>query len=254
MSLKNAIQSVSLTTSNSGRTRRLMGERKRYEESNLASENIFVSFDDNDITNLTALIIGPKDTPYEGGFYFFKFNFPERYPFLPPKVKFMTLKPEVRFNPNLYTCGKVCLSILGTWAGPGWTSVMTLKTVLLSLQTLLNENPIQNEPGYENVSKTDSQAVNYNNILRYHNISFAVLEMLLFPPFKDPKFIEIMEEYFYQNYEKYRDTVKLWKSKVNDTDNKKPQINSIYGMGLKPDYDQLLMKLEDMYKIICDKR
>ena len=131
---------------------------------------------------------------------------------------------------------------------------MTLKTVLLSLQTLLNENPIQNEPGYENVSKTDSQAVNYNNILRYHNISFAVLEMLLFPPFKDPKFIEIMEEYFYQNYEKYRDTVKLWKSKVNDTDNKKPQINSIYGMGLKPDYDQLLMKLEDMYKIICDKR
>lgn len=27
---------------------------------------------------------------------------------------------RVRFNPNLYNCGKVCLSLLGTWAGPGW--------------------------------------------------------------------------------------------------------------------------------------
>ena len=26
---------------------------------------------------------------------------------------------KVRFNPNLYNDGKVCLSILGTWAGPG---------------------------------------------------------------------------------------------------------------------------------------
>jgi len=23
----------------------------------------------------------------------------------------------VRFNPNLYNCGKVCLSLLGTWSG-----------------------------------------------------------------------------------------------------------------------------------------
>ena len=23
----------------------------------------------------------------------------------------------VRFNPNLYNCGKVCLSLLGTWQG-----------------------------------------------------------------------------------------------------------------------------------------
>lgn len=24
---------------------------------------------------------------------------------------------SVRFNPNLYNCGKVCLSLLGTWSG-----------------------------------------------------------------------------------------------------------------------------------------
>jgi ubiquitin-protein ligase len=25
-----------------------------------------------------------------------------------------------RLNPNLYHDGKVCLSLLGTWSGPGW--------------------------------------------------------------------------------------------------------------------------------------
>lgn len=24
---------------------------------------------------------------------------------------------KIRFNPNLYACGKVCLSLLGTWRG-----------------------------------------------------------------------------------------------------------------------------------------
>ena len=28
---------------------------------------------------------------------------------------------QVRFNPNLYSDGKVCLSLLGTWHGEGWT-------------------------------------------------------------------------------------------------------------------------------------
>lgn len=27
---------------------------------------------------------------------------------------------NVRFNPNLYQQGTVCLSLLGTWGGPSW--------------------------------------------------------------------------------------------------------------------------------------
>jgi hypothetical protein len=38
-----------------------------------------------------------------------------------PQVQFLTTGGgTVRFNPNLYNCGKVCLSLLGTWAGPSW--------------------------------------------------------------------------------------------------------------------------------------
>lgn len=37
------------------------------------------------------------------------------------QVQFLTTgNGSVRFNPNLYNCGKVCLSLLGTWSGPSW--------------------------------------------------------------------------------------------------------------------------------------
>jgi ubiquitin-protein ligase len=45
---------------------------------------------------------------------------------------------RVRFNPNLYAAGKVCLSLLGTWHGgaacEGWTAASTLLQVLVSIQ------------------------------------------------------------------------------------------------------------------------
>jgi len=63
---------------------------------------------------LHALIIGPFDTPYEGGFFYFYIRCPPDYPIRPPRVRLMsTGGGRVRFNPNLYKNGKVCLSILG---------------------------------------------------------------------------------------------------------------------------------------------
>ena len=59
-----------------------------------------------------ALIIGPKNTPYFGGFFLFEIIFPKNYPKKPTSVKFLTINNQVRFNPNLYENGKVCLSIL----------------------------------------------------------------------------------------------------------------------------------------------
>jgi ubiquitin-protein ligase len=46
---------------------------------------------------------------------------PPAYPHVPPKVTFRTTADgRLRFNPNLYTDGKVCLSLLGTWSGDPW--------------------------------------------------------------------------------------------------------------------------------------
>ena len=49
----------------------------------------------------------------------------------------------MRFNPNLYNCGKVCLSLLGTWSGPGWDpKTSTLLQVLISIQSLIMVAPL----------------------------------------------------------------------------------------------------------------
>ena len=58
----------------------------------------------------------------------------------------------VRFNPNLYNCGKVCLSLLGTWQGAQnetWDpKTSTLLQVLVSIQSLIFvPQPYFNEPG-----------------------------------------------------------------------------------------------------------
>lgn len=60
----------------------------------------------------------------------------------------------LRLNPNLYDCGKVCLSLLNTWTGKNnemWDPKQsTMLQVLVSIQALiLNANPFFNEPGYE---------------------------------------------------------------------------------------------------------
>mmetsp|Transcript_15234 Transcript_15234/g.38447 ORF Transcript_15234/g.38447 Transcript_15234/m.38447 type:complete len:267 (-) Transcript_15234:516-1316(-) len=86
------------------------------------------------------------------------------YPFDPPKVKFFHLgKGEQRINPNLYVCGKVCLSILGTWSGPSWTSTMTIESLASSIQSILIQEPLRNEPGYETVPV--SQCMEYNKMV-----------------------------------------------------------------------------------------
>jgi ubiquitin-protein ligase len=76
------------------------------------------------------LISGPEGTPYSGGLFLFDVFFPPTYPAGPPQVNLCTTgRGAVRFNPNLYNCGKVCLSILGQhkhWdsqprrVGSGW--------------------------------------------------------------------------------------------------------------------------------------
>ena len=57
---------------------------------------------------------------------------------------------KIRFNPNLYTSGKVCLSMLNTWKGPGWVPTNTVSNILVAIQALVfNQEPLRNEPGFE---------------------------------------------------------------------------------------------------------
>ncbi|PAA75503.1 hypothetical protein BOX15_Mlig016234g1 [Macrostomum lignano] len=133
--------------------------------------------DEDDLGRVHALLIGPSGTPYQGGFFYLVLRVTEQYPMQPPKAQLMTTgSGQVRFNPNLYKNGKVCLSILGTWEGPCWTPAMGLRSVLLSVQSLMNEKPYRNEPGFASASvkKCDE----YNDIVQHETLRVAVCEMM----------------------------------------------------------------------------
>merc|ERR1719436_1544660 len=101
------------------------------------------------------MIVPSDGNPYSSGMFLFDVFFPGSYPAVPPKVNLQTTGGgTVRFNPNLYESGKVCLSLLGTWEGTGgetWQpSVSNLLQVAVSIQSLIFvPNPYFNEPGYE---------------------------------------------------------------------------------------------------------
>ena len=141
-------------------------------------DGIYLSIDKKNLMKQHALIIGPKDTPYFGGFFFFEIIYPENYPTNSPQVTLLTIEKNVRFNPNLYECGKVCLSILGTWSGPSWAAVMNIRLVLQSIQSLLCSFPIQNEPGFENTKENEITSIEYNQYLIYNTYRIAIIEVL----------------------------------------------------------------------------
>jgi len=155
--------------------RRIISDIKDLRNNPLMAHGIYYEHDEADMLKGRALIIGPADTPYADGFYLFKFQFPANYPHSPPKVDFCTSDGFTRFNPNLYRTGKVCLSILNTWKGEPWSGCQTISSVLLALCTVLNDEPLLNEPG---ITKTHRDFDGYNEIIKYKNIEVAIFGML----------------------------------------------------------------------------
>ncbi|CAK9059960.1 unnamed protein product [Durusdinium trenchii] len=127
-----------------------------------------------------AMVVGPPSTPYADVPFFFDLAMSPQYPAEPPLVHYLAhfVNSSERLNPNLYRDGKVCLSLLGTWAGPGWDpSKSTLLQVLVSLQGLvLVEDPYFNEPGHGD-ARTDhghQAAALYNENARLLSLRAAL--------------------------------------------------------------------------------
>ncbi len=202
-------------------------------------ENVYVNWTNDNLYTPTVFMIGPKNTPYENGFYGIKFKFTDKFPFEPPKATYVTTDHKVRMNPNLYACGKVCLSILGTWSGPQWTSVQNLTSIILSILTILNENPIQNEPGYENLQKTHVKNITYNKLIKHANIRVGVIQMLENTPKGFGTLRPQLMKYFMDHYEWY-ETHCIQNLK---TFHKKKIKSPIYRWEEKFNYTELLEKI-----------
>ncbi|KAH7914317.1 hypothetical protein BJ138DRAFT_1144039 [Hygrophoropsis aurantiaca] len=146
--------------------------------------SVFLRVDESRVDIIKALIIGPEGTPYQDGCYLFDIFLGANYNQSPPSVKYMTTNGgKFRFNPNLYADGKVCLSLLGTWSGPGWVSgKSTLLQVLISIQSMiLSDEPYLNEPGWASSGGTP-QSMAYSNNVRRMVVKTAMLGNLKNPP------------------------------------------------------------------------
>nr|QFG73877.1 MAG: ubiquitin-conjugating enzyme [Megaviridae environmental sample] len=213
-------------------TKRILTDIIEYNESPIDGTHIW--FDENDISLIKILIIGPKDTPYEGGFYCFRIQFPKSYPNNPPLVCFLNMHRGIRFHPNLYSNGKVCLSILGTWQGPPWTSTMTLTSLIISLKSLFDNNPIRFEPGYENINVNAIINTKYSSAVEYYNLSMAINYVLMMNPF--PEFNHVIKQYLYEG--SFNKLIEKFKA-YDDV-----SFSCIYSMVVKANYQHQAEKLE----------
>ncbi|XP_027497091.1 baculoviral IAP repeat-containing protein 6 isoform X7 [Corapipo altera] len=168
-----------------------------------SSSSVFVRCDEERLDIMKVLITGPADTPYANGCFEFDVYFPQDYPNSPPLVNLETTGGHsVRFNPNLYNDGKVCLSILNTWHGrpeEKWNpQTSSFLQVLVSVQSLiLVAEPYFNEPGYERSRGTPSgtqSSREYDGNIRQATVKWAMLEQMRNP---SPCFKEVIHKHFY---------------------------------------------------------
>jgi len=120
----------------------------------------------DDLFHWQATIMGPPESPYQGGVFFLTIHFPTDYPFKPPKVAFTTRI----YHPNINSNGSICLDILRSQ----WSPALTISKVLLSICSLLcDPNPDDPlVPEIARIFKTDKEK--YTELAREWTRKYAM--------------------------------------------------------------------------------
>ena len=96
---------------------------------------------DEDIFKWNVTINGPDGSPYAGGKFVLRLEFPTQYPFKPPKLVFAT---KVYHPSVLLETGEVCGDVLGNW-GPTLNAEHCLMTVFSLLQDPQPDHPLDDK-------------------------------------------------------------------------------------------------------------
>ena len=242
---------------------RIIKDIRDLKKNPLIDHGIYYQHDSDDMLTGRALIIGPTDTPYSYGAYFFKIKMPANYPHEPPKFSFYTNDGKTRMHPNLYKNKKVCLDILNTWYGQAWTGCQSLSSVLLTICSILTKNPLEHEPG---CGKNHRDYYSYSEIVRYNNIRLSIIDIIKRKDIKD-EFSELWQhaaKNILDNAENIKDYIKSSHEKYLEMIDKYPILScrksslvhtGIYQNELKinyskcsSDFDALLIYLNDEIK------
>jgi len=126
-------------------------------------DGIKVLLNEEDVTDVSAEIMGPEKTPFQGGVFKVKLVLPPDYPSAPPKGYFLTRI----FHPNISKSGEICVNTLKK----DWQANLGIGHVLQVVRCLLinpfPESALNEEAGkvfmedYEEYSK---KAVMYTEV------------------------------------------------------------------------------------------
>lgn len=175
-------------------------EMLRKNKDELASRGIYIFVNENNISELSVLIVprekkeGDLISPYNYGFFMFKIAYGPEFPMSPPKVTFHPQQNYCRLHPNYYTTGKVCLSVINTWASNDWSPSTSTMSLINVLEERFNENGICFEPAYE-MTQTDVKW-QYNKAVEYAKYKVCFLDVYdsnMFSIFKEEMTMEIQK-------------------------------------------------------------
>ncbi|CAN4106843.1 unnamed protein product [Withania somnifera] len=150
--------------------------------------------DESNLFEWSVTIIGPQDTLYEGGFFNAIMSFPQNYPNSPPTVRFTT---EI-WHPNVYSDGKVCISILHPpgddpngyeLASERWSPVHTVESIVLSIISMLSspndESPANVEAAVSTLCNSLHSFIRVFLSIPLSNIHKALSISLPLPSYKE---------------------------------------------------------------------
>lgn len=174
---------------------------------------MFLRFDEDKPQFMQVMLTGVEGTPYSSGCFVFDIFVPNDYPATSCLVTHTTKNAGMvsanngpgGFSPNLHKdSGKVCLSLLGTWDGPGWdpASSSIYQVVSSILWCILGAmHPYYMEPdfgGWEGTAPADDEehdpeVIEYDEAVYFGTAKWAILEQMKHPP---EGFEEVMRAHF----------------------------------------------------------
>ncbi|NBX50664.1 hypothetical protein EBT25_12175, partial [bacterium] len=139
-----------------------------------------------------------------------EFSFDGRFPFIPPKVEFHPKQNVCRLHPNYYECGKVCLSLIGTWGQNDWAPNVSLIAVASMLEERFTEMALTCEPG---VAYNVGRMQEYNRFVVYGKLRTCVADVMRLIDGSDAcvfgRYREVILKEFVKNWD-------LYMSELND--------------------------------------
>jgi len=136
----------------------------------LEGSGISYEFNEADPMDIQVSVIGPEQTPYEGGLFRIKLALPSDFPLSPPKAFVLTKI----FHPNISDKGEVCVNTLKRdWDPSKWSLAQILLTIRCLLIVPFPESALNEKAGRLFMESYDEYAAHARMMTSVHAIGIS---------------------------------------------------------------------------------